>query len=491
MKNLLPPISLTGQAGAGGAAGAGVPPVPPVPPQVVPPVPPVVQPQAGQVQPPVPPVPVPPVPVPPVPVPPVPVPPVVQPQAGQAQQPGPQAGIQGQPGPVAGQPQAAAQPQAVAGAPEVGKSPYVWKIRGPESAPGFFNRPIRLSLEERHLLEKEIKKLLRLGLVKYSHAPSRFNSSFFLIRKRDGTARPIFSAKSMNGVVYDYPMTFPLLGEVLDRLASHGPNSVHSSLDLKSAYFSIGIDEASQAYTQFSPWHGESLRWCCLPMGYKASAQALHLFMSRHVITGKLKQFCLFYADDLVISSSSPSLHWDHLSQVLDALIKSGFRCNFPKGAWFVRKFCTLGAFYDSGIITPLNRHITAVQNLVAPKTISQARQLCGLLNYMRKYLPYFGIIAKPLFSALRGQGSKGKKGTKGQGSDMDKVTANPKKVNWNASCDVALKDLKEKLSIYTVLKFKNFPPGNLFFVSTVEKFQILEYRKVAILPQDPVTMLI
>ena len=43
----------------------------------------------------------------------------------------------------------------------------------------------------------------------------------------------------------------------------------------------------------------------------------------------------------------------------------------------------------------------------------------------------------------------------------------------------------------HTVHKFKKFPPGNLFVVSTVEKFQILEYRKAAIFPQGPVTMLI
>ncbi len=40
------------------------------------------------------------------------------------------------------------------------------------------------------------------------------------------------------------------------------------------------------------------------------------------------------------------------------------------------------------------------------------------------------------------------------------------------------------------VCKFKKFPPGHLFFVSNVGKFQILEYRKVAVLPQGPVTML-
>ncbi len=34
----------------------------------------------------------------------------------------------------------------------------------------------------------------------------------------------------------------------------------------------------------------------------------------------------------------------------------------------------------------------------------------------------------------------------------------------------------------YTVLKFKNFPPGNLFFVSTVEKFEILEYRNLLVM---------
>ncbi len=43
----------------------------------------------------------------------------------------------------------------------------------------------------------------------------------------------------------------------------------------------------------------------------------------------------------------------------------------------------------------------------------------------------------------------------------------------------------------YTVCKFKKFPPGNLFFLRTVEKFPILEYSKVAILPQGPVTTLV
>ncbi len=43
---------------------------------------------------------------------------------------------------------------------------------------------------------------------------------------------------------------------------------------------------------------------------------------------------------------------------------------------------------------------------------------------------------------------------------------------------------------LHTVHKFKKFPPRNLFFVSTVEKFQILVYRKVAILPQGPVWVL-
>ncbi len=31
---------------------------------------------------------------------------------------------------------------------------------------------------------------------------------------------------------------------------------------------------------------------------------------------------------------------------------------------------------------------------------------------------------------------------------------------------------------VSTVCKFKKFPPRNLFFVGTVEKFEVLEYRK-------------
>ena len=36
------------------------------------------------------------------------------------------------------------------------------------------------------------------------------HSNFFVIRKKDSTARPIFNAKPMNGVAYGYPIVlFP------------------------------------------------------------------------------------------------------------------------------------------------------------------------------------------------------------------------------------------------------------------------------------------
>ncbi len=50
---------------------------------------------------------------------------------------------------------------------------------------------------------------------------------------------------------------------------------------------------------------------------------------------------------------------------------------------------------------------------------------------------------------------------------------------------------LLNNVNAYTVCKFKKFPLGNFFFASTVEKFQILAYKKVAILPQGTVTTLI
>ena len=53
------------------------------------------------------------------------------------------------------------------------------------------------------------------------------------------------------------------------------------------------------------------------------------------------------------------------------------------------------------------------------------------------------------------------------------------------------LTGLSPNLIRSTVCKFKKFPPRKLIFVNIVGKFQILEYRKVAILPKGTVTMLI
>ena len=58
-----------------------------------------------------------------------------------------------------------------------------------------------------------------------------------------------------------------------------------------------------------------------------------------------------------------------------------------------------------------------------------------------------------------------------------------------NSHCSLQCSRLKS-FPKYTVGKIKNFSPGNLFFGSTVETFQIPEYRKVEIIPQGPVTLL-
>ena len=57
--------------------------------------------------------------------------------------------------------------------------------------------------------------------------------------------------------------------------------------------------------------------------------------------------------------------------------------------------------------------------------------------------------------------------------------------------CVFVYKSIHGGVAENTVRTESKFPSGNLFFVITVEKFQIPEYTTVAILPQAPVTMLI
>ncbi len=63
----------------------------------------------------------------------------------------------------------------------------------------------------------------------------------------------------------------------------------------------------------------------------------------------------------------------------------------------------TINPAKDEAGITPLPRHVVAVQDCPPPTDIKQLQRFLGLINFYRRFLPAVARILKPLTDLLKG----------------------------------------------------------------------------------------
>jgi len=120
------------------------------------------------------------------------------------------------------------------------------------------------SKEAFQLVEVEIQTLLTKQAVVLAHpCEDQFISRLFLVRKKDGSHRPVINLKPLNGYVQKQHFKMEGLGMVKNLIH---PGNWMCSLDLKDAYHSVAISKEHRRYFRFI-WKGQIYEFTCLPFG--------------------------------------------------------------------------------------------------------------------------------------------------------------------------------------------------------------------------------
>ena len=153
---------------------------------------------------------------------------------------------------------------------EIGTCPNIEvNIEVTDSSP-FFIQPYSVKEEDRNVLDREMKRLCYLGILKEGF--SAYSSPVMLIsRKLTSDKRVVTDFCHLNMRIAKINLAYPLLRDAFLLLGS-SKCEVMSVLDLKDAFHSLHLSEKSQKYCGILPYFGSaSYLYQMIPIGLNVS----------------------------------------------------------------------------------------------------------------------------------------------------------------------------------------------------------------------------
>ena len=165
-----------------------------------------------------------------------------------------------------------------------------------------------------------------------------------------------------------------------------------------------------------------------MPCGLKNAAQTFQRFIDQ-VLRGL--DFCYVYLDDVLVASSSPEEHCQHLRLIFDRFSHHGIIINAQKCVFGATSVKFLGHLVDSDGIHPLPSKVQAIDDFPLPTSRKQLRTFLGLINFYHRFIPGCAKILEPLNSLL---------------------TSSTEHLSWDDTNTQAFSAIKEALASATLL---------------------------------------
>ena len=245
-----------------------------------------------------------------------------------------------------------------------------------------------------------LKEMVDAGAIRESH--SQFAQPIVLVRKKDGTLRLCIDFRTLNKRTIKDNFPLPRIEDTLDAL--YGAQWF-SSLDLKSGYWQIEMEEADKPKTAFTTPLGffECNR---MPFGLTNAPATFQRLMERCMGDLNLKQ-CLVYLDDIIVYSATFEEHLVRLSSVFARLAEYGLKLKPTKCCLLRRHVNYLGHVISADGVATDPSKTEALKTWPVPKDAAELRSFLGFAGYYRRFVKYYSKIAQPLNALLGGPPKK------------------------------------------------------------------------------------
>ena len=269
----------------------------------------------------------------------------------------------------------------------------------------FFIRPYHIREEDKAVIDKEMKRLCYMGILKEGF--SAYSSPVMLMsRKLMKDKRVVTDFRHLNVRTAKNNLAYPLVRDTFSVLGN-SKCEVLSVLDLKDTFYSLRLSENSRKYCGMLPYFGSSsYLYQRMPMGLNISPSIWQSYINALLDCLQSKKFHKAIMDDLILFTPSKESHMNKLEDILNALLKNGLKI-LPKKCWLFRtslQYMGNEIFIENRkvCVKPLRNWLEAIQKLQPPKTPKGCRSFAGVVNFLSMFCPELQKLIKSIYDLTR-----------------------------------------------------------------------------------------
>ena len=311
-------------------------------------------------------------------------------------------------------------------------------------------RPYRMPLEKRKVVEQQIREMLDAKVIRPSSSP--WASPVVLVPKKDGSIRFCTDYRQINSLTIPDSYSLPSIQEIFDLL---GGAVIFSTIDLTSGYWQIPLDEESIPKTAFCT-HWGNFEYTRMPFGLR-NAPAIFQRTMNSVLHGLIGQICFVYLDDIVVFSKSTGQHAQHLEMVFDRLNQADLMIKKKKCEFGKTSLDLLGYTLRPEGISPQESKLSAIRDLSSPTNKTEVRSFLGMVGYYRQCIPQYAELSR----------------------SMQNLTGRKAEFKWTPECEQSFQELKNILTSNLIMAYPQ--PGKPYKLYT----DACNYAVGAILVQE------
>ncbi|KAF8750266.1 hypothetical protein RHS01_09482 [Rhizoctonia solani] len=289
---------------------------------------------------------------------------------------------------------------------------------------------------ESKALKQHIDKELATGKIRPS--TSSAGAPVMFVKKANGSLRLVVDYRKLNDVTHKNVYPLPRQDDLMAKLRRA---KLFTKLDLRWGYNNVQIKEGDEWKTAFRTKYG-LFEYLVMPFGLTNAPAAFQHFMN-DLFRDLIDVTVVIYLDNILIFSENPEEHLAHVREVLSRLMANQLFCKLSKCHFHVTMVDYLGIVISPAGFSMDQKKIEAVITWRTPKTVKQVQAFLGFVNYLRRFIPNFSTVARPLHN----------------------LTKKDSPWSWNTLEEQAFQELKALVTRALVLIHSN--PNTPYFLET------------------------